>query len=314
MLFELVINLIHPIPYLEFEFDGRLLGQNIKYRFQTLMYALMFLKLYSFLRIIAAYTRYNNKMSDKYCEMYGGEADTAFALKAIQKDKPFYMLSFGLVGISVMLGILLRMFEILDTVNGSDYAFYTNGIWNVIVAMTTVGYGDFYAKTHVGRLILVAGIILGTLLVSLTIVALTGISSMNREEEKAFTILKRILIRKRYMDCIQIMFKTAFEMYKLGMKFTTKELFGNVHFMKLQRKLKGFAEKNVFLKRELSKDTFLRDEDKFIDLESQIDEELLSLKDSLKLLTHYKKLLKHQIGQQNELTGKLDKNIEVVKH
>ena len=39
----------------------------------------------------------------------------------------------------IVLGIVLRMFEILN-VDGSgdlDYKFYANGIWNIAVAVTT---------------------------------------------------------------------------------------------------------------------------------------------------------------------------------
>eukprot|EP00362_Geleiidae_sp_MMETSP1317_P000200 CAMPEP_0201282644 /NCGR_PEP_ID=MMETSP1317-20130820/6264_1 /ASSEMBLY_ACC=CAM_ASM_000770 /TAXON_ID=187299 /ORGANISM="Undescribed Undescribed, Strain Undescribed" /LENGTH=48 /DNA_ID= /DNA_START= /DNA_END= /DNA_ORIENTATION= len=48
--------------------------------------------------------------------------------------------------------------------------------------MTTVGYGDGYPSTHYGRAIASVGCIIGMLLVSLFVVALTLASELSREE------------------------------------------------------------------------------------------------------------------------------------
>lgn len=33
----------------------------------------------------------------------------------------------------------------------NDLSLYVNTMWNIIITMTTVGYGDFYARTDIGR-------------------------------------------------------------------------------------------------------------------------------------------------------------------
>lgn len=46
-------------------------------------------------------------------------------------------------------------------------------MWCIIITMTTVGFGDFYPSTHLGRFIGVLACFWGTFLVSLMVVSLT---------------------------------------------------------------------------------------------------------------------------------------------
>ena len=51
----------------------------------------------------------------------------------------------------------------------------TNSIWNVIITMTTVGYGDIYPKTTMGRLVGVIVAMWGLFLVSMFTVTLSNL-------------------------------------------------------------------------------------------------------------------------------------------
>ena len=55
----------------------------------------------------------------------------------------------------------------------------------MIITMTTVGYGDYYARTIPGRFITVIACIVGVFLVSIMVVALTNTLNMNSAEAKA---------------------------------------------------------------------------------------------------------------------------------
>jgi len=68
----------------------------------------------------------------------------------------------------------------------------SNTIWNVLVTMTTVGYGDYYPKTNMGR---VVGIIIafwGVFIVSLFVVSLSNMFEFDQGEQKAFTLNERL--------------------------------------------------------------------------------------------------------------------------
>lgn len=59
--------------------------------------------------------------------------------------------------------------------------------------MTTVGYGDFFPKSYVGRLVGIIIAFWGTLFVSLFVVTLTNLLDFSHAEHKSFFLLNRLL-------------------------------------------------------------------------------------------------------------------------
>lgn len=64
----------------------------------------------------------------------------------------------------------------------------SNTIWNVIITMTTVGYGDIYPKTTMGRIIGVIIALWGLFLVSIFTVTLSNLFTFTPGEQKAFEL------------------------------------------------------------------------------------------------------------------------------
>jgi hypothetical protein len=62
-------------------------------------------------------------------------------------------------------------------------------MWNVLITMTTVGYGDVYAMSHCGRFVAVVAAFWGVFLLSLFILSLTSMFSFNPSEEKSYNLL-----------------------------------------------------------------------------------------------------------------------------
>jgi hypothetical protein len=74
-------------------------------------------------------------------------------------------------------------------------------MWNVIVTLATVGYGDIYMKTVGGRLVGSIICFWGTFIVSYFVVTVTNMLSFAPPEEKSYTLLQRLHYKeelKRY--------------------------------------------------------------------------------------------------------------------
>eukprot|EP00351_Strombidinopsis_sp_SopsisLIS2011_P003150 CAMPEP_0116883896 /NCGR_PEP_ID=MMETSP0463-20121206/16572_1 /TAXON_ID=181622 /ORGANISM="Strombidinopsis sp, Strain SopsisLIS2011" /LENGTH=61 /DNA_ID=CAMNT_0004539427 /DNA_START=299 /DNA_END=484 /DNA_ORIENTATION=+ len=57
--------------------------------------------------------------------------------------------------------------------------------------MTTVGYGDMYPSTLIGRLFGIVSFIIGNVLISLIVVVLSDETEFSETEAKAYTVLKK---------------------------------------------------------------------------------------------------------------------------
>ncbi len=67
-----------------------------------------------------------------------------------------------------------------------------NVFWNMIITMTTIGYGDFFTRSTLARLIIILTGFYGILVTSLLVVAFTNLLEMEGSEEDAFNIVKSI--------------------------------------------------------------------------------------------------------------------------
>lgn len=68
-------------------------------------------------------------------------------------------------------------------------------MWNIIITLTTVGYGDYYPKTNFGRFVGVITAFWGVFFVSLFVVALTNCLELETSEERAYILLNRLVTR-----------------------------------------------------------------------------------------------------------------------
>jgi len=68
--------------------------------------------------------------------------------------------------------------------------YVANALWLTIVTMTTVGYGDMYPQTHLGRTFAILAFVCGNFLTSFITVILTTKADLTEQENKAYCMIK----------------------------------------------------------------------------------------------------------------------------
>ena len=309
-IFESLIILIHPFPKYEKCVVINTGNLKVNYNIQTFLYSLNFLKVFFIFRSILLRLNPFEKFSGmtEINPNKINEEGLIFTIKSLQKENPFFFQMMTQLSSIIFFGILLRMFERPVKINfkENDYDFFTNGFWNVILSMTTVGYGDFFPKTHFGRVIIIFSAFFGNLLTSMTILNLTEFTSFTNEESKSFLILNRIKIRKELNNtCEKILF-LAFKVKQKCYEETIEERFSDSDYNKLTRLLKIEIDKKDFLKKQLSKDALNSPEEIIKATSLKIDTNLKMIKNSLKILEKMKAKLNVQLIQQTILFKQLE--------
>ena len=98
-------------------------------------------------------------------------------------ESPLYFISVLIVISVFLLSYALFLAEMPMTLKenaellvggSSDFSSFSNAIWCVILTLTTVGYGDIYPKTDIGRSIVIFICIWGIFIISIMVVTMTN--------------------------------------------------------------------------------------------------------------------------------------------
>lgn len=137
------------------------------------------------------------------CNLYASEANYMFVVKSLMRTQPYIVNFTAMTSIVLIFGYAIRVCE--SPLNRNDTSFnyfvsYWNSMWYIIVTMTTLGYGDFYARTTLGRAIIFFVCIAGVFTVSTMVVTIAGSLETSPLENKAITLIERLELRKKMQN------------------------------------------------------------------------------------------------------------------
>lgn len=206
MLMEMFIcSIVYP-PYMNNVIYGEMLGQSYAYGINALICIIVTLKSYVFFRIYSYFSSWTTEAANSICHKYNVVPGIHFAMKAELKKRPYTALFFSSIFIVVILSFAVRTFEyyvvaeITNKSTGENLQLLSDSIWMILVTMTTVGFGEYFPRSHFGRFIGVVSCVIGMLLVSLIVVSLAIISEFTSEEKKAYSFLKKINAENNMTD------------------------------------------------------------------------------------------------------------------
>ena len=188
-------------PYLNIAITGVLLDLYFTYNYDAIFSIIIILKSYLILRVYSYFSKWTSEEAKEICKKYKISNGIAFALKAELKYRPFIILFLSIIILVALCAFCLRTFEYgvinpkeeyKNLIDGNDLVYLLNCFWVIIITMVTVGYGDLYPRSHLGRGIVIIAAILGMLLTSLMIVSLGNLTEFTEQEKKAYNIIKKI--------------------------------------------------------------------------------------------------------------------------
>lgn len=227
--FEALINAVHCPPsvngYIPVWTNSKDAQGNYKMSVSTLLTIIMLLRIYLLFRLFIYFTKlqrfamtgdessawYNNRVNLilKKNNLFGKD----FEIKMFLTNNTFLTLIVGFFLTAFFFGYAIRAFERpinakipLKNRSYQNYGDFWSGMWLTFIAMTTVGYGDLYPKTHIGRALCMMANIIGITLISMLTVALNQALVFTEPEKNAFTMINKWEMRSDFknkaVECI----------------------------------------------------------------------------------------------------------------
>lgn len=198
-----------------------------------LITTLMLGRIYLLWRMLYQYSAYHGDKAEAICDNTNCSVSPWFVFKCELKERPFILVGLLLVILFFVMGFGIRQCEVpYEFISGFNWDFIMNGVWNTFLTVTTVGYGDIFPSTQLGRLICVAVAMVGAFFTSLLVIAISNYFTMSMKERNAVYRLKRRLAMMKFRHEAQIFISWAwrYAFYVRPMRIYSKKSANQIHY------------------------------------------------------------------------------------
>ena len=214
-----------------------------------------------------------------------------FTMKAYQKNNPFISLLFLFILSCVSFALCIRIFELhyweSQKIKLQNWHYRWNAIWCVFVSMTTVGYGDFFPKTHFGRFLIIFACIVGIYFVSMMMIFLTQKSILTENEQKAYKLITRLKIRNQLKDIHSNIIYHGLKMICISRQYKKniiKEKEYEIAFNYEKRCIISVIDENKILSEKIKSFDIIPTKDQLFDIAERIDLVIREIKSEVNIL------------------------------
>jgi hypothetical protein len=191
LLFETAIIAIQPLPFVNYHVHVWGLDTYCSYASDGFLAVFMFMRLYLYApRIIAEASGLKNEKTRLIGLMNNVDISYTFIAKAMLRDSLLTLLFLFIVSV-VTLSYAMLVFE-RPIGPATNLDLYENTVWLIIITMTTVGYGDTYPQTPLGRYVAIIAALLAVVLVALAVGSVTERLTLTRDESKVLEFIESI--------------------------------------------------------------------------------------------------------------------------
>ena len=193
---NIVLFICHPNPV----FHNLRFGiYNYKYDISQVLYvndvffSLLLLRLWFIFKLLVVFSDYSSARTQRICNMNNFSVSFSFCMKALMQNIPYHVYSLLLGLCLIFCSCNLRIYERgLDEKSDLIFSNYWNCIWCIIITMTTVGFGDYYPSSIIGRIIGIISCFMGVFLISMLVVTITNVLNLTPHEQNVYMILEKV--------------------------------------------------------------------------------------------------------------------------
>ena len=242
-------------------------------------------------QFINSFSIWDSMLSEKILDKYYLSTNLMFTVKAYQKNNPFISLLFLFLFSCVSFALCIRIYEVhyweSQKIILQDWRYRWNAIWCVFVSMTTVGYGDFFPKTHFSRIIIIISCIIGIYFVSMMMIFMTQKSILTENEQKSYKLITRLKIRNQLKDIHSNIIYHSFKMLIISSDFKKNVIQEKKYEMEYnyeKRCIISIIDENKILSEKIKSFDIIPTKDQLFDIAERIDFAIKEIKCEVNIL------------------------------
>ena len=251
-LYEAILSLFHPNIFtkdITIKTKKNWFKVECEYDLNDVLTFICLFRIYVIFRWFIFLTEIYTSRANRLSHLIGTELTRGFALRSFILDSPFsFLLLYGTTTI-LFLSFMLKISEgpyYTSDMGINDYRKIKNCIWNVFVTMTTVGYGDMYPSTVLGKIIILVCCLVGVFITSLVTISIQNIVTMNKYEENSFNLRHDEILEGKNQRNAANFFIKSIKYYIANKNYNHRRK--NDTDDKNKKKLKGEFEESLYNK------------------------------------------------------------------
>lgn len=185
LVIELFISMILTPPGAPFIATFFQISNYTRLSSTDIIFPFCILRTYFFITFISNYSSFNNKRSKTLLSMMNCNNHVRFAVKSFVYRMPFQAILIVFIFTLLVFSSNVRVFE--KSVSNTSL---WDEIWLTFITETTIGYGDYYPSTHIGRLICGFASILGIFVFSYNVMTVKESTDLSKAELQMARLIK----------------------------------------------------------------------------------------------------------------------------
>ena len=265
----------------------------IIYPVSSLFNAFLSFRIFYILRLLNIYSFYRLPTIEKILLKNSVKPDFFFNIKAYQKKFPFFSLIFIFIITIYTFGLFVRYFEMYlwegIIISRQLWHYRWNAFWCLFISMTTVAFGDFYPKTHIGRVLIVIATIIGIYFIYMTMKYITKKSILTDMEQKAYKLITRLRYRSQLKNVNANIIYHSLKMIQLKRRYKKSRINNNskdfdLEFNSEKKEILEQIEEYKIFNEKLKTCDKVQTKDQLIDILEQIEKNIYDIETELDIL------------------------------
>lgn len=212
-LIDAVVCLIHPLPFVNYVITFESRGKFYFYSSDSFIAVLMMARFYLFFpRLVAQLSGLYNQKSRLIGLMNNVDVSVQFVTRHLLSNS-LSVLASGFCLVLFTLSYAMVIFE-RPLGDKTNLGYFENSLWVVIITMTTIGYGDTYPRSPLGRGVAIIAAFFSICLIALSVNAVTHRLHLSRDEEKTIELLKGIKDKQERKHLAAKLIQRGLQAYK----------------------------------------------------------------------------------------------------